>query len=652
MGFYFRKGFNFGPLRLNLSRSGLGASFGVKGARIGFGSRGSYVHVGRGGLYYRQNLSPSPSPLRPPGSQPDRTELSEIDSADVQNLTDSSSEDLLAELNRVHRRVDLFPIAFILSMVVVLSLVAAPLLLSDAIDERSPSASAMRIPLAEVLRERLVEPRGLLASIPPSWLWWFGAAVSLGGAIPITLHLRRLDLTRGRAVLTYELDLDAEQKFARLSDAFAQLASCDRVWHVSAQGDTNDWKRNAGARSLVKRKPIELTVGKPPRVMSNIDVPAVPAGREMLYFFPDRMVIYTRVGVGAVTYSDLQTASSEVQFIESDGVPPDAEVIGSTWRFVAKSGGPDRRFKDNYEIPIARYGELRLKSSSGLDELFQCSKSETVSAIAAALEMQKSEPLTDSSRPVAEQSALPTQPAQSTTGIAAGALALLRLLDGLNGQDRKALYNLAKEVYELIPSSYVLYYRGALAADCGDYDVALRDLRAAYEGRNDPHAWLTDEIERYGSPQGRDVSSAVSDILSRRLSENELTHNLALVYYRLHQFGDAKAWAEKILSEPRYRHQALKIVADSLNRLRRPIESVTAWSSCFAEAKSTEERGVAAANAACVSAALGREFDVAMWIERALKAGYDGDKLRADEDLREYIGRPAIQRALAAARQA
>src|SRR5258708_34831833 len=58
LGFYIRKGFNFGPLRLNLSRSGLGASVGVKGARIGMGPRGTYVHLGRGGLYYRQTLAP------------------------------------------------------------------------------------------------------------------------------------------------------------------------------------------------------------------------------------------------------------------------------------------------------------------------------------------------------------------------------------------------------------------------------------------------------------------------------------------------------------------------------------------------------------------------------------------------------------------
>ena len=66
MGFYIRKAFSFGPLRLNLSRSGLGASFGVPGARIGIGPHGSYIQMGRGGLYYRQTLHsarPIPEPL-------------------------------------------------------------------------------------------------------------------------------------------------------------------------------------------------------------------------------------------------------------------------------------------------------------------------------------------------------------------------------------------------------------------------------------------------------------------------------------------------------------------------------------------------------------------------------------------------------------
>lgn len=56
MGFYIRKSVSAGPFRFNLSHSGLGVSVGVRGFRIGSGPRGNYVHMGRGGLYYRASL--------------------------------------------------------------------------------------------------------------------------------------------------------------------------------------------------------------------------------------------------------------------------------------------------------------------------------------------------------------------------------------------------------------------------------------------------------------------------------------------------------------------------------------------------------------------------------------------------------------------
>jgi hypothetical protein len=56
-GFYLRRALSVGPLRLNLSTSGLGGSVGVKGARIGRRPDGTtYVHAGRGGVYYRKEL--------------------------------------------------------------------------------------------------------------------------------------------------------------------------------------------------------------------------------------------------------------------------------------------------------------------------------------------------------------------------------------------------------------------------------------------------------------------------------------------------------------------------------------------------------------------------------------------------------------------
>lgn len=56
MGFYLRKAFQFGPFRLNISKSGIGFSFGVKGLRFGIGPKGRYFHIGRGGIYYRSRL--------------------------------------------------------------------------------------------------------------------------------------------------------------------------------------------------------------------------------------------------------------------------------------------------------------------------------------------------------------------------------------------------------------------------------------------------------------------------------------------------------------------------------------------------------------------------------------------------------------------
>ena len=77
MGFYLRKSFRAGPIRFNLSKSGIGASVGVTGARLGMSSSGrAYVHGGRGGLYYRKSFggggggSGRTSGTRPPGGGP------------------------------------------------------------------------------------------------------------------------------------------------------------------------------------------------------------------------------------------------------------------------------------------------------------------------------------------------------------------------------------------------------------------------------------------------------------------------------------------------------------------------------------------------------------------------------------------------------
>jgi hypothetical protein len=71
MGFFFRRSFGFGPFRINLSKSGLGGSFGVRGLRVGVSSKGKkYVRGGMGGLYYYKTLPSSDGQLPPPNALP------------------------------------------------------------------------------------------------------------------------------------------------------------------------------------------------------------------------------------------------------------------------------------------------------------------------------------------------------------------------------------------------------------------------------------------------------------------------------------------------------------------------------------------------------------------------------------------------------
>jgi len=343
MGFYLRKSLRVGPLRFNLSKSGVGVSAGVRGLRLGSGPRGNYVHMGRYGVYYRATL-PSGSPrthqpaATPFSSEPtpfepaaDRESLTEIESGEVTAMRDSSSAALLDELNSKRKKKRLLPGLGI----------AGALFLALMVGTNSPA-------------------------------WLTGAVLLV--AIAAVVFAYFYDQMSKTAVLLYEIESESQKDYQFLHDAFDQLRSCCGAWHIEAQGDTKDRKRHAGATSLVRKSAISLSKNPPKFVKTNVEVPAIPAGRQVLHFFPDRLLVFEPNGVGAVNYNDLLVERQQTRFIEEGQVPGDARVVDRTWRYVNKKGGPDRRFKDNRELPITLYEDIHLRSHTGLNELIQFSK--------------------------------------------------------------------------------------------------------------------------------------------------------------------------------------------------------------------------------------------------------------------------------------
>jgi Protein of unknown function (DUF4236) len=355
MPFYIRKAISAGPFRFNLSKSGLGLSLGVKGLRIGTGPRGHYIHAGRHGFYYRASLGNVgrqrpvsriqeqhhsatriedrlKQPIEPAaGGAPD-VEMVDIDSGDVLEMRDERFQDLIDEINEKCRQ-------FRASIALGLSGLCVAVIVAFAISVEA-------------------------------------AMAAFGLAVIAYLVGKWIDSYRRSTVLFYNFEPDVADAYGALVRKFEDLASCSKVWHISSGGKVRDlmtWKRNAGATQLIARHLISLKVGSPDVIKSNIDVPFIPVGAQTLYFFPDFMMIYSSGKAGIVRYNNLELRVTSSNYIEDETVPADSKILYYEWQYRNKRGGPDRRFKDNRQLPVCAYENVHISSSSGVNELIELS---------------------------------------------------------------------------------------------------------------------------------------------------------------------------------------------------------------------------------------------------------------------------------------
>ncbi len=352
MGFRFRRSLKIVPgVRLNLSGSGASVSLGGRGFRYTIGSKGTRTTVGIPGsgiswTAYQPYAAQKPSRqnvLRGYSIE-EIPPLIPIESADVAAVVKNSTHQLAPLLIRRNARPRLgFP-----SFFVVISICAG------------------------------LHIFGFMEIVLPV----FVAGLIGSGFLSI------LDRFRKSVALDYRLSGEALTNFNALLDSFRQLIQ-GGIWQTQAQGTTHDWKRNAGANVLTKRKAIFPQFGRPKFIRASITFPVFKLQNEEVYFTPDSVLIVAVDGVAILRYSDLFCELSTTRFIESEGLPNDALVLGQTWAYVNKQGGPDRRFNNNRQMPICLYGELTLKSSGGLNQLIQISNPNSASRLLTELETTK-----------------------------------------------------------------------------------------------------------------------------------------------------------------------------------------------------------------------------------------------------------------------
>ena len=376
MGWRFRKSFSVIPgLRLNLSKSGLSASIGGAPFTLNVGPRGlmGTASIPGTGISYRQHFgtgsyqppskeivappgstslpAPAPSPSIPPGpSYPVHTLVStapveEIHSSSTELLTSATLKDLKNLIQTAYQQQEEIRTEL------------ASARTAKALAERRFTSWDRGFLFKRVFKKAFEKRRETLETE--------------------TARVAELEEQLKLSAISTHIDLEPEQAelFFRLRDQFAALTECAVIWDIKTRQATDKFHERTTASTRLGRERVSFALGQCDLIEWDQKVPHLRNAKGGdLFLFPGFILFRAaREAFSLIEYHDVNGNVTNVSFQEEEGVPADSIVIGKTWAKANKDGSRDRRFADNYEIPIAQYGAIALKSGSGLWEEFQFS---------------------------------------------------------------------------------------------------------------------------------------------------------------------------------------------------------------------------------------------------------------------------------------
>lgn len=383
----FRQTFTLFPgVRINIGKRGISTSIGVPGASVNIGRQGVRATVGAPGtgLSYSTLLVPAGKAPRAPALQtapePERFTPPPAGSPAAGNNPASAKVYMpQAGMNEIASA----------SVEVLTSTSLIPL--RDLIAKAREQQSQVKSDLKEA-RDEEAKQQGELNRRKTSLFPWFykKRIAELEAALPVTqAEVERLanweDNTK--IAVTFEAGDAAQRAYSSVVRAFDSLKLSSKKWDVTADGATNQFVERTLANRTVDRHPVIFDFSSTDLIQFS--------GRAMRFenVNGDDILIYPGVAVipradGVFALIDIRELKIEIEgarFHETEGVPSDAEVVGHTWVKTNKDGSPDRRFKENYQIPICLYGQIAFRSQTGVTEEYMVSNAKAALAFVEAV---------------------------------------------------------------------------------------------------------------------------------------------------------------------------------------------------------------------------------------------------------------------------
>ena len=206
-----------------------------------------------------------------------------------------------------------------------------------------------------------------------------------------TIRANRKRFLFGRKTpIYYSVDETMTSTLDSFYDSFAELEDCDSMWYVYAKEREAVGNYHNIDSSKILRKEIAIKYGNPKFIKTNVVVPCIEAGNQELYFFPDKLLVAEGKKVGALSYNNLVVEIEKGKFKEDGDLPSDAKVVETTYKYVNKDGGPDKRYSYNPKTSIVEYTYIYFKGNRGFNECIMLSKSDVGEKLKFEIEKLKS----------------------------------------------------------------------------------------------------------------------------------------------------------------------------------------------------------------------------------------------------------------------
>lgn len=184
-----------------------------------------------------------------------------------------------------------------------------------------------------------------------------------------------------------EVDDQFEIKYHALLDNYKTLLTCEKIWDITSAVSIDQKTTRSAASTAIQRRLVKFGFGNMDIIKSKYDALHFEnANGGDLFIYPAFLaIIDASKKFGLIDIRELDFDFHAQRFLEEEKIPKDSIVVDHTWAKVNKNGTPDKRFKDNYQIPICQYGEVELTSETGLNEAYSFSSYEKSSNFAQAM---------------------------------------------------------------------------------------------------------------------------------------------------------------------------------------------------------------------------------------------------------------------------